>query len=405
MQYQYIAASEAGDIVKGKIAAASESAVADMMNFAGFRLINLKPYVPFFSLGNLSSQLFPVKPNDVIMFFRQLALLLESGINIVTSLELLQEQMGSRTLKKVVTSVVADVRGGNQLSVAMSRHSEVFPTMAIRSLTIGEQTGGLETMLRQVSDYMEREIETAKGIKSALMYPMIAGVVAVIVVAILMIFVLPAFANLYSSIGAQLPTITRVMMSASDFLRFNILTILLALGIIAGVSVVYVKTPTGRFQYDKLLLKIPLLGRVRLLNELSRACRSISLLYTAGLPLTEIMPMVVQGSGNRVMAEALNGVQTEMLKGEGLAKPMSQNPLFLPMMVQMVKVGEETGTLDSSILAVAQNYEAEAQEKTKTIIGIIPPVMTVVIGGFVGLIAVSMVSAMYGMYGQSGIGS
>ena len=144
-----------------------------------------------------------------------------------------------------------------------------------------------------------------------------------------------------------------------------------------------------------------MLGRVRLLNELSRACRSISLLYSAGLPLTEIMPMVVQGSGNRVMAEALYNVQTEMLKGEGLSLPMSKNPLFLPMMVQMVKVGEETGTLDASILAVAQNYEAEAQDKTKTIIGIIPPAMTMVIAGFVGLIAVSMVSAMYGMYGQA----
>ena len=404
MQYQYVAASEAGDIVKGKIAAASESAVADMMNFAGFRLINLKPYVPFFSLGKLSSQFFPVKPSDIIMFFRQLALLLESGINIVTSLELLREQMGSRSLKKVVGDIITDIRGGTQLSVSMARHPDIFPAMAIRSLGIGEQTGGLETMLRQVSDYMEREIATQKGIKGALMYPMIAGGIAIVVVAILMIVVLPAFAGLYSDLGAQLPTITRVMMSASDFLRANIMTIMLAILITVGTATVYIKTPSGRFQYDKFLLKIPMLGRVRLLNELSRACRSISLLYTAGLPLTEIMPMVVQGSNNRVMAEALNNVHTEMLKGEGLAKPMSKNPLFLPMMVQMVKVGEETGTLDSSILAVAQNYEAEAQDKTKTVIGIIPPIMTVIIGGFVGLIAVSMVSAMYGMYGASGLG-
>ena len=404
MQYQYVAASEAGDIVKGKIAAASESAVAEMMNFAGFRLINLKPYVPFFSLGKLSTQFFPVKPSDIIMFFRQLALLLESGINIVTSLELLREQMGSRSLKKVVGDIITDIRGGTQLSVSMARHPDIFPAMAIRSLGIGEQTGGLETMLRQVSDYMEREIATQKGIKGALMYPMIAGGIAIVVVAILMIVVLPAFAGLYSDLGAQLPTITRVMMSASDFLRANIMTIMLAILITVGTATVYIKTPSGRFQYDKFLLKIPMLGRVRLLNELSRACRSISLLYTAGLPLTEIMPMVVQGSNNRVMAEALNNVHTEMLKGEGLAKPMSKNPLFLPMMVQMVKVGEETGTLDSSILAVAQNYEAEAQDKTKTVIGIIPPIMTVIIGGFVGLIAVSMVSAMYGMYGASGLG-
>lgn len=233
------------------------------------------------------------------------------------------------------------------------------------------------------------------------MYPMIAGIVAIIVVAVLMIVVLPAFAGLYSDLGAQLPTITRIMMSISDFLRAHIMEIMLGTLISIAVVAIYIKTPDGRYRFDKFLLKIPMLGRVRLLNELARACRSISLLYSAGLPLTEIMPMVVQGSNNRVMAEALYNVQTEMLKGEGLALPMSKNPLFLPMMVQMVKVGEETGTLDSSILAVAQNYEAEAQDKTKTIIGIIPPVMTIIIAGFVGLIAVSMVSAMYGMYGQA----
>jgi type IV pilus assembly protein PilC len=401
MQYQYVAASEAGEIVKGKISAASEDSVAEMMNFAGFRLINLKPYVPFFSLGKLSMQFFPVKPADIIMFFRQMALLLESGINIITSLELLRDQMSARTLKKVVGDIISDVRAGNQLSVSLSRHPTVFPAMAIRSLSIGEQTGGLETMLRQISDYMEREVATQKGIKGALMYPMIAGIIAIVVVAVLMVVVLPAFAGLYSDLGAELPSITRIMMGASTFLKEHVMELLLGILIFVGLSAIYIKTPDGRYRFDKLLLKIPLLGRVRLLNELARACRSISLLYSAGLPLTEIMPMVVQGSGNRVMAEALYNVQTEMLKGEGLSKPMSQSPLFLPMMVQMVKVGEETGTLDSSILAVAQNYEAEAQDKTKTIIGIIPPVMTVIIAGFVGLIAVSMVSAMYGMYGQA----
>lgn len=400
MIYQYIACSEAGEIVKGKVSATSEDAITEMMSYAGFRLINLKPYVPFFSLGKLSAQFFPVKPAEIVMLFRQLALLLESGINILTALELLREQMSNRTLKRVVGEVIGDVRSGNQLSLAMGRHPVVFPAMAVRSLGIGEQTGGMETMLRQVADYMEREIVTQKGIKGALMYPMIAGSVAIVVVAVLLVFVLPAFAGLYDDLGAELPAITQLMMDASDFLGANILQIVLVIFIAVALAVLYVKTPDGKYKLDKLLLRIPLLGRIRQLNELSRACRSISLLYTAGLPLTEIMPMVVQGSGNRVMAEALYNVHTEMLKGEGLAKPMSKNPLFLPMMVQMVKVGEETGSLDNSILAVAQNYEAEAQDKTKTLIGVIPPVMTVIIAGMVGLIAVSMISAMYGMYGQ-----
>ncbi len=401
MLYQYVACGESGDIVKGKISATSEDAISEMLGYAGYRLINLRPYVPFLSLGRFTSQMFPVKETDVIMLYRQLALLLESGVNIVTSLELLQEQITNRSLKKVVNEVIHDIRNGDQLSAAMNRHPEIFNTMACRTLSIGEQTGGLETMLKQVADYMEKELTTRKGIKGALMYPMIAAVVTVVVVGILMFFVLPAFADLYGQLGAELPALTRIMISLSTLLRAYALHIFLVLFIIIGLTMIYFRTADGKYKFDKLILRVPLLGRVKHLNEIARFCRSISLLYTAGLPLTEIMPLVIQGCGNRVMAQALYNVQADMLRGEGLSKPMMKNPIFLPMMVQMVKVGEETGTLDASLMAVAQNYENEAQDKTKSLIAMIQPIMTVVIAGIVGLIAVSMVSAMYSMYGQA----
>jgi type IV pilus assembly protein PilC len=398
--YQYIACSEGGEIVKGKLSAVSEDAIADMLGFAGYRLINLRPYVPFLSLGKLTQQFFPVKPNDIVLLFRQLALLLESGVSIVTALELLREQITNRTLKKVVEDIITDIRSGHQLSMAMSRHPEVFTALHCRTLSIGEQTGGLETMLKQMADHIEKEIITSKGIKGALMYPAIAAVVTIVVVGILMFFVLPAFNNLYGELGANLPTLTKLLMSLSVVLRAHALHIFLGIAIFFGIALLYIKTPDGKYRFDALMLRLPQLGRVKQLNELARCCRSISLLYMAGLPLTEIMPLVVQGSNNRVMAEALYQVQVEMLKGEGLSKPMAKNPLFLPMMVQMVKVGEETGNLDTSVQAVAQNYESEAETKTKALIGLIQPVMTLVIAGLVGLIAVSMVSAMYSIYGQ-----
>lgn len=401
MIYQYIACSESGEVVRGKLTATSEDVIAEMLGYAGYRLINLRPYVPFLTSGKMWSQLFPVKPNHIILFFRQLALLLESGINIVTALDLLREQMANRTLKKVVEEIVADIRGGTQLSTAMSRHPDVFNQMACRTLAIGEQTGGLETMLKQVADYMEKEMATRRGIKGALMYPIIAAVVSVVVVGVLMVFVLPAFANLYGSLGAKLPTLTRVMMDASVLLRHHALNIMLGLLIVFGLGLIYLRTPDGKYRMDLLTLRLPQLGQVKHLNELSRCCRSISLLFNAGLPLTEIMPLVIQGTSNRVMARALYNVQTDMLKGEGLSRPMSKDKIFLPMMVQMVKVGEETGNLDSSLMAVAENYESEAQEKTKTLIGMIQPVMTIVIAGVVGVIALSMVSAMYSIYGQA----
>ncbi|MCX7912654.1 MAG: type II secretion system F family protein [Dehalococcoidales bacterium] len=401
MLYQYVACNEAGEIVRGKISANSEEAINQMLGYAGYRLINLKPYVPFMSMDSLTARLFPIKPNDVILLFRQLALLIESGISVVAGLELLRDQTAKPSLKKVLSEVIADVRGGSQLSRAMSRHPEVFSPVNCRTLSIGEQTGNLETMLRQMADHMERDASTRKSIKGALMYPAIAGVVTVIVVCVLLFFVLPAFASLYSSLGAQLPTLTRMLIELSNVLRKYAMHIFMGIAIIIGLVVIYLRTPDGKYRLDVLMLKLPLIGKINLLNELSRCCRGISLLFSAGLPLTEIMPLVVQSCNNRVIAQGLHEVETGMLRGEGIARPMSQNTVFLPMMVQMIKVGEETGNLETSLQAIAQNFEIEASEKTKTLIGLIPPVMTILIAGFVGLIALSMVSAMYSIYGQA----
>lgn len=400
MVYQYIAYSEKGALVRGKLSAVSEEAATDLLSYAGYRTVNLKPYVPFFSSDRLTAQLFPLKPQEIILFYRQLALLLESGINIVGSLELLRGQAVNRTMKKVLGEVITDIRGGNQLSVAMSKHPEMFPPISCRSLSIGEQTGGLETMLRQMADYQEKEITASKSIKSALTYPAIAAVVAFIVVIVMITFVLPAFAGLYSSLGAELPAITRFVLDGGAVLRKYGFQLILLLMVAGALVFAYTRSADGKQKLDRLLLSMPVMGRINLLNVLARCCRSISLLFTAGLPLTEIMPLIIQGSNNKAMTSALVEVQQDMLKGEGLSQPMAKNSLFLPMMVQMVKVGEETGNLDVTLLAVARSYETEAEDRTRSLIALIQPAMTLVIAGVVGVIALSLVSAMYSMYGQ-----
>jgi len=344
--------------------------------------------------------LFPVKPTEIILFYRQLALLLESGIDIVTSLELLQSQASNRALKRVLGEVISDLRGGIQLSAALGKHPEIFSPIFCQSLRVGEQSGGLEIMLRQIADYMEKEVAAAKGIKSAMMYPLVASILTIIVIGVLVVFVLPAFGKLYSALGAELPLITKILIdTASKLQSYGVYLLLAILGVI-GLAFVYVKTPDGRYKLDKLILRLPLVGRVSHLKELARCCRSISLLFHAGLPLTEIMPMVTQGSGNRALAKALTSVQQDMLKGEGLSRPMAKNNLFLPMMVRMVRVGEETGKLDTTLLAVAQSYEAEAEDKIRSFTGLIQPTMTLIIGLIICFVALSLTSAMYSIYGQ-----
>ena len=399
-QYQYVAYKQNGELVKGRLSVENEEAATDLLSYVGYQVISLKTYIPFLSLDRLLARFSQIKPAEIILFYRQLALLLDSGIDIVTSLELLQGQTSNHTLAVVLGEVIAELRSGSQLSAAMDKHPKVFSAICRRSMRVGEQTGGLEIILRQVADYMEKEILAAKGIKGALMYPIIAAVASIAVIGVLVGFVLPSFGDLYSSLGAELPALTRILMDFSGLLQAHGLYLLLGVLIIVAAAAAYVRTPDGRFQFDKLALRIPLLGRINLLKQLSRCCRSISVLFSAGLPLTEIMPLVIEGAGNRVIIKALTDVQEGMLKGEGLSGPMSKNAVFLPMMVQMVKVGEETGNLDTTIMAVAQSYETEAQDKTDSMIKLIQPTMTLLIGGIVGLIALSMMSAMYSIYGQ-----
>jgi type IV pilus assembly protein PilC len=354
------------------------------------------------SFDKLSLKLTPIKPSDIILFFRQMALLVESGLNIVTSLELLEEQTTHRAFKRVIGEVISDVRGGSQLSAALAKYPQIFSTINCQSLKVGEQTGGMEVILRQIADHMEKQLNSSKGVKNAMTYPVIALIVAAVVIAIMVVFVLPAFKGLYENMGVKMPAITQMVLNMGDMLRAYGLYILIGIAAIAIFFVSYIKTTSGRYEWDKLSLKFPLIGKINHLNELARLSRNISVLFKAGLPLTEILPLAIQATSNKVLSEALVKVRDEMLGGEGLSRPMLKHPIFMPMMVQMVRVGEETGNLDSTLLSVAQSYEAEAQDKTKAMIGMIQPVMTIVIGLVVGLMALSLVSAMYSMY--SGMG-
>lgn len=403
MDYQYVATTEDNRIMKGKLTAASEDAATDMLAYSGYRVLSLKEITPFFNAEKLTSLLAAVKPTETIMFTRQLALLLESGTDIVTSLELLQAQSTNRAFKKIIGDVVSDVRGGSPLSEALSKHPRAFSTVYHRLVSVGEKSGGLETVLRRAADYIERIVTTQKSVKNALLYPIIVCVVAIVVVGVLVAFVLPAFAGLYSSFGVQLPATTRALLAFTSWAQHYGLAILAAIVIAVVAGYAYTRTPTGKYQWCKLMLTMPHIGRINLLNELARCCRSMSLLYGSGLPLHEIMTMVIQGTDNKAISTALTEVQQDMLAGQGLSGPMAKNKLFLPLMVQMTSVGEETGNLDNTLSTVAESYETEADDKTKAMVAMITPAITVIIGSIVGFVALSLFSAMYSIYGQVGV--
>jgi type IV pilus assembly protein PilC len=400
MDFQYIAYTADKKLVKGKLSATDEAAAASLLNYGGYQLVSLREMSSFFNLGSLTGRTSKVKSKEIVMFSRQLALLLESGTDIVTALELLQAQATNRGLKNVIGQVASDIRGGTSLSTAMSKHPRVFPELYHRTIAAGEQGGNLEVVLRQMADHLERSVLTEKKVKSALTYPIMLCVVAVVVVAILVAFVMPTFIDLYGAFGVELPTTTRLLLDVSSWLLDYGLFIILGIVAVIIVGFLYIKSPAGRYQWDKLMLTMPVIGRINVLTELARACRTMALLFKVGLPLPEIMSMVIHGSSNKAMVEALTGVQQDLIRGQGLSKPMSKNRLFLPLMVQMVGVGEETGNLDNTLSTVAQSYEIEADDRTSAAVGLIQPVLIIGIAVVIGFVMVSLFSAMYSIYGQ-----
>jgi type IV pilus assembly protein PilC len=400
MDFAYSAYTEDKRLVKGKVSATSEDAATELLSYGGYKVVSLKATLPLINKEKLLSRFSGVKSPEVVMFSRQLALLLESGTDIVTALDLLQNQITSQTLKKIIGEVSSDIRGGSSLSKALGKHPRAFSSMYSQAIAAGEQGGNLEVVLRQMADYIERGVTTEKRIKSALTYPVVVVIVAIVVVIIMVTKVFPTFINLYSQLGAKLPPLMKILMGLTNWTNHYGLYLLLGVLIAVIAVYIYIRTPPGRYRWDTTMLGLPVFGRIIQLGELSRCCRTMSLLIRVGLPLPEVLAATIRGIGNKAIVESMTRVQQKLIRGEGLSKPMVMEKLIMPLMTQMVGVGEETGNLENTLTTVAESLEAEANDKTNRALGLIQPVMTIILGLVVGFIVLTMFSALYSVYGQ-----
>ncbi len=404
MDFTYVAyAEEDKKTITGKVSAANEQAATELLSYVGYRVLSLRQVRPLINTEKLKAFLARVKPAEIVMFSRQLALLLESGTDIATSLDLLQAQITNQTLRQIIAEVASDIRGGTSLSKALSKHPRAFSSMYYRAIAAGEQGGNLEIVLRQMADYIEKGVTTEKKITNALIYPILVVFVAIAVVGVLITFVFPTFMGLYTQVGAELPKLTKILIDLSGWLRQFGIYLILASVIVAALAYAYTRTPAGKYRLDKTLLRLPLIGRIIQLSELSRCCRTMALLIRVGLPLPEVLSITAHSITNTVVDENFTAVQQELIRGEGLSRPMAKRSLFLPMMTQMVKVGEETGNLEHTLVTVADSFEAEANDKTTTAVGLIQPAITIILGLVVGFIVLAMMLAMYSIYSQADI--
>lgn len=400
MNYEYQAYTQDMKLSRGSVSATDEKAANQTLATMGLNLLSLKPELPrLFSLKMNLPFVSKVGPADVVTFSRQMAVLLRSGISVTRALDLLARQATNKALRETLNQVSSDIRGGASFSAALGRHPRVFPAIYPKLVSVGEQTGGLDGILKQLADYIERQHITISKVKMALAYPTLVLILGAVMGLILTTVALPPIVGLFTNFGANLPLPTRLLLLFANFQRHYWVWVVLSIGVLVIGGILYGRTARGRYQLHKLVLRLPLVGRLILLSELGRCSRCMSLMFHAGVPAHGVLALAIQVSGNQVVRRSLEGVGQAVVKGEGLSLPMSRDPVFLPLMVEMAKVGEETGNPDETFQTVAADYEVEVEERTRRLIGLIEPTMTVAMGLMVGFIALSIFMPIYGMLG------
>jgi len=397
MAYQYIAVTPQGDQVRGRIEASTEDMAEQMLWKLNYTIASLKEIQEDKGVFGLKAG---VKTRDLIVFSQQLATLIESGIPIIRAIHLLQEQTANKRLKEILTEVVSDLQQGRFLSEAIAKHKGIFPTLYSRLIEVGEKAGNLEMVLRQLALYMEKEDALVRKIRGALAYPSFVLVVAIGVVILMLTVALPPLMDLFKSFDAELPLPTRVLIALTDFFSTYKFFVFGGLFGVITAAVLFFRTEPGHLLLDRTLLKVPLIGRVIIQGAVARMCRSTATLLQAGLSLPEILDMVVRTQGNRIIAAALDGVRQKMLQGHGLADPLAADKLFPGMLTQMVRVGEETGSLDSNLQTLAVFYEEEVDRAVSAMTSAMEPALTIFIGGLVGFVAVAVIMPMYSLMGS-----
>jgi type IV pilus assembly protein PilC len=403
LTYRYVASTRQGELVKGNIKALTEIAAERLLIDKGYIPEQVELAPSMFSLEEALPSLFKVKPRDVVVFSRQLATLLRSGISLLPALEILQGQVGSsRAFNSILGSVLNDIRAGGSFSQAISKHPKAFSEIYCRTIAVGEETGNMEAVLNRMADYLDKQSELAQRVKKALTYPMMVLGVGVVVIALLITVVMPQLLDMFAAMKVDLPLPTRILIGLTEIFTTHTLYIVIAGAFLVAVVLWLVKQPTGRRLLDRMRLHMPIIGPPALMSELGRFARSLSVLVSAGLKLQEIMELLPQSTTNKVFQDALERVHERLFLGEGLADPMSRLDIFPPLMVQMVAVGEESNSLDFTMGVVADFYETAAEEKTAAMVGMIGPFSTIGIALLVGFIAISVIMPMYTLTGVFG---
>jgi type IV pilus assembly protein PilC len=336
-----------------------------------------------------------VNLKQIAVFCRQFATMVNSGLPILRALSILADQTESRELEKVLVQSRTDVEQGSPLSAALAKHPKAFNNLFISMVKAGETGGVLDDVLLSLADQTEKEVELRRQVKSAMTYPIVVVALVILILSAMLLFVVPQFQTIYSNLGGILPLPTRILLSVSDAFRSHWYVFLLGAGVAGFLFRRYRRTDAGRARVDAAKIKIPVFGPLFHKVALARFASTLGMLLRAGVPILQALDNVKETVNNRVIADAIDDVNSSVREGESIAKPLSKHKVFPPMVVQMLAVGEETGAVDTMLDKVAQFYNNEVTAAVDALTSLIEPLLIAVIGGAVGAAVVALYMPMF----------
>jgi type IV pilus assembly protein PilC len=394
--YTYDAINADGLRLRGEIHAADATTAREQLRSRGLLARSLSERA---ASGDGNGARFKrVKPKALQVFSRQLATMIEAGVSVVSALTTLEQQTDDRYLRQVIAEVRSDVETGMVLSKAFARHPKVFDRLFVAMVEAGESSGTLDSVLDRVAIQIEKENAIKRRVKSAMVYPIVVMTFAVLVLTFMLMFIIPVFQNVFDELGGQLPTPTRILITLSEGLRGWWFVIFPAIGLLVYGFMRWKRSERGRPVWDSFKLRIPLrVGDVVQKIALARFSRTLSSLVTAGVDIVKALEITAATAGNWVIERSVNNVGIRVQEGVPISEPLATDPAFPPMVSQMIKIGEETGELDSMLAKVADFYEDEVDTSIQSLTSIIEPLMMIAVGAMVGTIVISMYLPMFKM--------
>ncbi len=396
-KFRYKALNDAGDTISGTEEAPSRGAAHLALLDRGYQSVQVSQKRSVLKF-EITKKRVPRK--DIMHFSRQLGVFVKAGIPIMEALEVISEETTDKLLKAALLDMIERLQSGDTFASAAGAHPEAFPDYYLGILGSAELTGTLDVVLEQLADYIERDIDARGKITSALIYPAVVFVMAVVTVIILATFVLPRFKTFFQSFHATLPLPTRMLLAVSNFVSTYWFAIVGGMLLLVVAYIVLRRWHKGRAWLDSIVLKLPVMGDMVEAVIMERICRILSSMIHAGVALPEAMAVTSIASNNAVYRNALDQVREEMMEGQGLSVPVARTGLFPGAARQMFRVGEETGTLDQQLDLAASYYNREVDIRVKRFTSLFEPAVIIFMGLIVGFVAVALVSAMYGIYNQ-----